>query len=186
MTTAPAASSPRRAAAGSPPPATILNSVMPASPSPFDLGEPRLRRRDHLGERAECSQQRLGQRLDVAPRQRAEQQQLEQLVVGHRVGAGLAKALAQPLAVAVIMRQGLGEPAFGRAAFFPTSDFACNSAAAAPPRARRTPALAKDDRITEFSKCPLPTLPRFGGRIRRGDPLSRRIGRLVEIASATA
>ena len=57
----------------------------------------------HPRERAEPGQQRLGQRLDVAARDRAEQLQFEQFVVGQG-GELAAGALAQPLAVAVEMR----------------------------------------------------------------------------------
>lgn len=69
-----------------------------------DLTQPRFGRVHRFGERAELADQRLGQRLDVAPRQRAEQHHLQQFIVAQRVGAGAAKALAQPLAMAVIMR----------------------------------------------------------------------------------
>jgi hypothetical protein len=81
---------------------------MAASPSPF-LGEPRDRRGDDFGERAEGRDQRLGERLDVAARQGAEQDEFEQLVVGQRLVASGAETLAQPLAVAVIMGLRLGE-----------------------------------------------------------------------------
>ena len=47
----------------------------------------------------------LGERLDVAPRQRAKQNELEQLVVGQRLRPGLAKPFAQPFAMAVIVRR---------------------------------------------------------------------------------
>jgi hypothetical protein len=76
------------------------------------LGETGRRRRHRLGEGAEAGDQLLGQRLDVALRDGAEQHQLEQFVVADRVRAGLAKARAQPFAVAVIMRRGLGEAGF--------------------------------------------------------------------------
>jgi len=62
---------------------------------------------NHLGERSEFCDQRLGQRLDVAPRQRAKQYHFEQFVIIQRIGAGVAKAVTQPFAMAVIMR-GLG------------------------------------------------------------------------------
>jgi hypothetical protein len=74
------------------------------------LGEPLRRGGDHLRKRAELSDQDFGERLDVAPRQRAEQYQLQQLVIGDRIGAGLAEATAQPLAMPVIMRRRLLEP----------------------------------------------------------------------------
>ena len=47
----------------------------------LDLGEPGLRRSHHLGEGAEFGDQVLGQRLDVALRDGAEQHQFEQLVL---------------------------------------------------------------------------------------------------------
>ena len=75
----------------------------------LDLLEPRRRRRHHFGEGAELGDQLLGQRLDVALRDGAEQHQFEQFIVADRVAAGLAEAPAQPLAVAVIMRRRLGE-----------------------------------------------------------------------------
>ena len=83
---------------------TSFSSVTTASPTPSHLLEARLGRVDHLGERAEARDQPLGQLLGVAARQRAEQHELEQLVVGQRVGATLAEALAQALAVARVVR----------------------------------------------------------------------------------
>jgi hypothetical protein len=62
---------------------------------PFDLGKPRRRRSDRFRERTEFGHQRLGERLDVAPRHHAKQQQFEKLVVGERLGAGLAGLLFQ-------------------------------------------------------------------------------------------
>jgi len=44
----------------------------------------------------------FGQGLGVAPRHGAEQDHLEQLVVGKRIGAGLAEASPQSLAMAEI------------------------------------------------------------------------------------
>src|SRR5688572_33305389 len=74
-----------------------------------DLPQSLGRRRDDLDERAECLQQLLRQRLDVTLRDRAKENQLEHLVVGERRRAALAEARAQALAVAEIMRRGLGE-----------------------------------------------------------------------------
>ena len=62
---------------------------------------------DDLGEGAEARNQRLRQLLGVAPRQRPEQHQLEQLVIRHRVAAGVAETGAKALAMPVIMRRGL-------------------------------------------------------------------------------
>ena len=54
-----------------------------------DLELAQLRRlgREHVAQRAEALQQRLGQRLGVDPLDRIEQQQLQQLVVGQRLDA---------------------------------------------------------------------------------------------------
>jgi hypothetical protein len=81
----------------------------------LDLGDRRLaqsahfrealgRRRDHLGEGAEPGEQRLGQRLEIAAGDRPEQDELEQLVVGERLRAGLEEARPQPLAMSEIVR----------------------------------------------------------------------------------
>jgi len=48
------------------------------------------RRRQDGGHRAEARDQRLGQRLDVAARDGAEQHQLQQFIIGERLGPGLA------------------------------------------------------------------------------------------------
>ena len=45
-----------------------------------------------LGESAEAGDQRFGERLGIAPRRRAEQDQFEQLIVGEGVRARLAEA----------------------------------------------------------------------------------------------
>ena len=71
--------------------------------------EPLRRRRNHLGERAEFLEQRLGERLHVALRDGAEQHQLQHLVVGERLRPGFEEARAQALAMAVIVRRGFGE-----------------------------------------------------------------------------
>jgi hypothetical protein len=70
----------------------------------FDVGKPYGRRRDHFRERAKGRDQRLRERLDVAPRQGAEQHRLQQLVIGERIGTDGAEAFAQTLAMAVIVR----------------------------------------------------------------------------------
>ena len=70
---------------------------------PVDFGEPRRFGGDRLGERAETLDQRLGERLDVAPRDGAKQHQLDQLVIGDGLGAGLQQALAQARAMSVVM-----------------------------------------------------------------------------------
>src|SRR5215831_4024971 len=72
---------------------------------PIDLGKTRPWRRDHLAERAEFRNQGLRQRLDVPAWQRAKQHELKKLVIGDRIAAGLAEALAQALPMAVIMRR---------------------------------------------------------------------------------
>ncbi len=53
----------------------------------------------HSGQRAEPGQQGLGDRLDVALGLAAEQEQLQQLIVGQVVDAGPARPLPQPLAM---------------------------------------------------------------------------------------
>jgi hypothetical protein len=80
---------------------------MAASPRPY-LAKPRPRRRHDLGERAELGDQRLGERLDVAARDGAEQHQLQQLVFGDGVGSAAEEAFPQPLAMAEIMRRAFG------------------------------------------------------------------------------
>ena len=71
----------------------------------LDFAQPRDRRMNHLGKGAECLEQRFGQRLGVAPGQRRKQRHLQQFVIAQRIGPGVVKALAQPLAMAVIMRR---------------------------------------------------------------------------------
>jgi hypothetical protein len=78
----------------------------------LDLFQPLRRRRQHFGERAELGDQLLGERLDVALRDGAKQHQLEQLIVGDGIGAGIAEARTQPLAMAEVMRRALGEAVF--------------------------------------------------------------------------
>ena len=72
---------------------------------PADLGKAWPWRRDHLAERAECRDERLRQRLDIAAGQRAKQHKLEKLIVGDRTAAALAKTLAQALPMPVIVRR---------------------------------------------------------------------------------
>lgn len=79
------------------------------------LGQQRRRRTEDAGERAEPLDQRLGDRLGVAPRDQAKKQQLEDFVVGKRGVAQLTEAVTQPLAMAMIMfmagkRSGQGGP----------------------------------------------------------------------------
>ena len=80
---------------------------MAASPRPLISRKPCLGSADDFGERAECLDQLLGERLDVALRNGAEQHQFQQLVIGEGIGPGLAEALAQPFAMPVIMRRGV-------------------------------------------------------------------------------
>src|SRR5262249_10504115 len=82
------------------------------------FGEPRLRRCNYLGKGAEFRQQRLGERLDVAARQRAKQPQLQQLIVRQSVGADFAEAAAQAFAMTVIVRRGVGKLAITFALLF--------------------------------------------------------------------
>src|ERR1700722_14785211 len=60
---------------------------------------------DGFRERAKGLDQGLGQRLDVAARDDAEQHHFEQFVVAERAGPRLAKTFAQPYPMAVIMRR---------------------------------------------------------------------------------
>src|SRR5258708_18734419 len=85
---------------------------------PVALGKTRPWRRDHVAERAESRDQRLRQRLDVPPGQRAKQHQFEKLIVGDRSAAGLAKTLAQALPMAVIMRRRFGDAGLTTATIF--------------------------------------------------------------------
>ena len=78
-------------------PSPLISASRAAGAAITSANEPK--RRDQL----------LGERLDVALRDGAEQQQFEQFVVGDGVRAGIAEALAQPFAMAVIVRRGLGE-----------------------------------------------------------------------------
>ncbi|MGY3471360.1 hypothetical protein ACVW0I_008231 [Bradyrhizobium sp. LM6.11] len=70
-----------------------------------DLAQARHRGMDDFGERAERLDERLRQRLGVAPRQRRKQGHLQQLVVAERIRTGAVEALAQPLAMAEIVRR---------------------------------------------------------------------------------
>ena len=53
--------------------------------------------------------QLLGQWLDVALRDGAEQHQLQHFIVADRLGTGLPETRAQPLAMAVVVRRRLGK-----------------------------------------------------------------------------
>ena len=95
----------RSSATASPTPLTSVSSVGGAPKTPR--------------KRTETLDQRLGDRLGVAPRDQAEKQQLEDFVVGKRSVAELAEAVTQPLAMAVIMllagkRGGQGRPGIRR------------------------------------------------------------------------
>ena len=46
----------------------------------------------------------LGERLDVDAHQHLAEHELENLIVGQRIGAGVDEPLAQPFAMAVVMR----------------------------------------------------------------------------------
>ena len=70
-----------------------------------DLGKPGFGRGDHVGERAETLDQRLGERFDVAAGNRPEQHQLQQFVVSQRLGADIPEACAKPLPMAMEMRR---------------------------------------------------------------------------------
>jgi hypothetical protein len=70
----------------------------------IDLGEPRGRGGNDLREGAELLDQDFRERLHVAPRQRAEEHELQEFVIGKRPGAAFPEARAQAVAMAVIMR----------------------------------------------------------------------------------
>ena len=67
------------------------------------LQEAGLRGGEHFREAAETGEQRLGQRLGVGAPDDLEEDQLEELVVGEGVGAGVAKTLLQAVAMADIV-----------------------------------------------------------------------------------
>ena len=67
------------------------------------FGQEAARRAEHFAQGAETGDQGLGDRLDVASGNGAEQDELEELIIGEGVGAGFAEALAQPVAMAVMM-----------------------------------------------------------------------------------
>src|SRR5262245_14284278 len=69
-----------------------------------DFAQEFVRSVHRLGKGAEAGDQRLGHGLGVAARRGAEQDQLEQLVLGEGVGAALAETAPEPLAMTVIMR----------------------------------------------------------------------------------
>src|SRR5262249_29026890 len=73
-----------------------------------DLVEPFHRRRDHLGEGAEHREQVLCERLHVALRDGAKQDELEHFVIADRLASGREKSLTQPSAMAVVMRRLVG------------------------------------------------------------------------------
>jgi hypothetical protein len=85
--------------------ASSLIWLIEASPMPVDLAQARDRRVNDFGERAELFQQRFRQRLGVAPGQGREQRHLQQFIIAERLRPGRIEALAQPFAVAVIMRR---------------------------------------------------------------------------------
>jgi hypothetical protein len=60
--------------------------------------------RQHAGEAAEPGDQRLGDRFDIAPRNCAEQQELDHLVIGQRLGTLFEQPLTQAVAMFVIVR----------------------------------------------------------------------------------
>lgn len=85
----------------------------------FDFRQQRRWCAEDARKRTETLDQRLGDRLCVAPRDQAEKQELEDFVVGKRSVAELAEAVTQPLAMAVIMllagkRGGKGRPGIRR------------------------------------------------------------------------
>ena len=71
------------------PASTILNSVIAPSAMPSTSASRAGGAASDFGERAESRDQLLGERLDVAARNGAEQHQFDHFVVGERLGAGL-------------------------------------------------------------------------------------------------
>ena len=82
----------------------IFRSVAAASPRPSTFFSRSIGAEITSAKEPNASIRVLRQRLDVAARDRAEQHQLEQFVVGERLRASVPEALAQPLAMAVVMR----------------------------------------------------------------------------------
>ena len=72
---------------------------------PVDFAKSRFRRVNDFGKRAEFLQQRFRQWLGVAPGQRREQCHFQQFIIAQSIRSGMIEALAQPLAMAVIMRR---------------------------------------------------------------------------------
>ena len=78
------------------------------------------RRRQGGGQRAEPRQQRLGQRLDVAHGDRAEEIEFKQFIVGQGLEPALQRPLTQALAMAAVRRRGVRgrlRPEVGRNAY---------------------------------------------------------------------
>jgi hypothetical protein len=71
----------------------------------LDLGEPRRRGGNHLGKGAEFFDQGFGERLYVAPRHGSKEHEFQEFVIGECTGAAFAKARAQAVAMAMIMRR---------------------------------------------------------------------------------
>src|SRR4051794_25656903 len=88
----------RRAAAS-----TTLRSVTTLSPTPSISISRAGGGGERLGEGAEAADQLLRDRLHVAARDRAEQHDLQELVIRQGVAAGLREARPQPVAVAVVV-----------------------------------------------------------------------------------
>jgi hypothetical protein len=87
---------------------TTLSSVMTASPMPLVTASRAAGAEITSGNGS--GDEFLGERLHVTLRNGAEQHQFQQLIVVHRFGAGLAEAVTQPLAVAMIVGPNFGKP----------------------------------------------------------------------------
>ncbi len=74
-----------------------------------DFAKPLRPRRDGLGEGAKARDQGLGERLHVAPRDGAKQQQLQHFVIGKRRFACIHEAIAQTLSVTVEVRRRIAQ-----------------------------------------------------------------------------
>ena len=81
----------------------ILRELAGVLPQLVELGEQPRIGADHAAETAKARQQLLGERLGVLDVDAVEQEELQELVVGQRLGPGLQKARAQALAMAVVV-----------------------------------------------------------------------------------
>src|SRR5262249_831134 len=86
---------------------TILRSVIASSPRPEISASRAGGAEITSANEPNFSSSFLGDRLDVAARQRPEQHELQKLVFGKTLRTGLSEPRAQPLAMAMVMRRRL-------------------------------------------------------------------------------